>query len=248
MNKIYTIVILLLYSGPIFANIAQPPWKLWKKNSYQSVSFRPASIAGKPLYDQAGTALIEIKATAVVHSTVAGFLLFIQDVDNMSNWLINASESQVIQHDSPNENSFYIKLTHIWPLQPRALLLHSKYWQNDDLSVEINVTDANPDIVEKAKSLAMIDLNDYLRVRIYSAHWQLTPTLKISKAKQEDSVKLLIEYNFIADGRGDTPKWLADHLALKSIWKTMRNIRRQLPSSKWQAHSIKGITELSAIP
>tara|TARA_B100000809_G_scaffold195769_1_gene195192 strand:+ start:449 stop:610 length:162 start_codon:yes stop_codon:yes gene_type:complete len=42
-----------------------------------------------------------------------------------------------------------------------------------------------------------------------------------------------IEYIFIVDGGGDTPKWLADHFTLKSIWKTMRNIRRHLPKEKW---------------
>ncbi len=54
-----------------------------------------------------------------------------------------------------------------------------------------------------------------------------------------------IEYQFIADGHGSIPQWLADHLALKSVWKSMRNIRRQLPDKKWQQKKVSGITEIS---
>ncbi|PKI17648.1 hypothetical protein [Colwellia sp. 12G3] len=235
--KIFTLAtVLLFYVLLSVANASENPWKLWKKNSSQSVSYRPAIIKGN-----INTTLIEIKATAVVHSSISGFMLFLQDVDNTRHWLVNASESKIIKQYSATENNFYIKLTKIWPLQARILILNSVYWQNDDLSVEIKLTDAVN--VEDYMLAAVRDLKDYLQVKTHRAHWTIMP--KQSEAKGSD---IAIEYIFIADGRGDTPKWLADHLALKSIWKSMRNIRRQLPREKWQQQTVKGITEYAVIP
>jgi len=224
----------------------QNPWQLWKDNSQQSVSYRPAVIEKGNNTDNHSVAhqLIEIKATAKVYSSISGFLTFIQDVDNTPNWLVNASNSKVIKQYSIRENSFYITLAKIWPLQARILLLHSTYWQNADLSVEIKLTD---DLNNNTDYLTEIDVKEYLPVKIHSAHWKITPTLVVSDDKTKTA--LLIEYVFIADGRGDTPKWLADHLALKSIWKSMKNIRRLLPDEQWQhQQAILGITELTAMP
>lgn len=238
MKKASFLIILLLFSCLHLSYAAQVPWKLWNKNSSQSVSYRPAIIN-----DQTDDKLIEIKATATVHSSISGFLLFLQDVNNTQNWLINASESKILKQYSAKESSFYIKLTQIWPLEARILMLKSTYWQNDDLSVEIKLTDVESALVDDLMSLAINDLDDYLQIKTHRAHWKIIP-----KQSEDEDSEIFIEYIFIADGRGDTPKWLADHLALKSIWKSMRNIRRQLPKEKWQHQTIKGITELSIIP
>lgn len=238
MNKSSTFIALLVFSCLHFSYAEQVPWKLWKKNSSQSVSYRPALIN-----NQIDKKLIEIKASTTVNSTMSGFLLFLQDVNNTQQWLVNASESKIIQRHSTEESSFYIKLTQLWPLRPRILILNSTYWQNDDLSIEIKLTDADPISLEETTSVTIEHLAEFLQVKTHSAHWKIIP--KLSKGEGH---KVSIEYVFIADGRGDTPKWLADHLALKSIWKSMRNIRRQLPQEKWQHKTIKGITELSVIP
>jgi len=235
--KNFTLLLtLLLCSSQSFANASEKPWKLWKKNSSQSVSYRTVILDGT-----IEKKLIEIKATVRVRSNMSAFLAFLQDVDNTQNWLINASESKIIEQYSTKESSFYIKLTKIWPLQPRILMLHSAYWQNDDLSVEIQLSDAIS--VEDSMFSSVVNFDDYLQVKIHSAHWKITP-----KRLKGNDTEIFIEYIFIADGRGDTPKWLADHFSLKSIWKSMRNIRRQLPQEKWQQQNVKGISELSTIP
>lgn len=236
MKVLPVFIPLLLFTYLCCANASQTPWKIWKNNNSQSVSYRPAIIEG-----DIDKKLIEIRATATVHSSLSGFLVFLQDVDNTQNWLVNANESKIIRQYSAQENSFYIKLSKIWPLQPRILMLHSTYWQNDDLSVEIKLTDAEN--VEDYLLSSVSHFNKYLPVQTHSAHWKILP-----KQLDDETTGITIEYIFIVDGRGDTPKWLADHFTLKSIWKTMRNIRRQLPEEKWQQQTVKGITELSTIP
>lgn len=232
------IIVLLFYNSLHFANASQVPWKLWKKNSSQSVSYRPAIID-----NNTDTDLIEIRSKVVVHSSISGFISFLRDVNNTPGWLVNVNESKIIKQYSAKENSFYIKLTQFWPFKSRILLLHSTYWQNDDLSVDIELIDIKPALIEDYMLSHINNFNDYLQVKTHSAHWKITP-----KWSEDEGTTITIDYIFIADGRGDTPKWFADHLALKSIWKSMRNIRRQLPNEQWQQQNIKGITELPVIP
>ncbi|ALO34620.1 hypothetical protein CMT41_07745 [Colwellia sp. MT41] len=243
MKRLLFLTALIVWPAQQFVLASQNPWKTWKQTSEQSVSYRTAAHTGKTDKN-----LIEIRATATVHSSIAGFLLFLQDVSNTPNWLVNASESEIIKQYSAKEHSFYIKLAKIWPFMPRILILNSSYWQNDDLSVEINITDISAMKTDKRSPLALTNIEDYLKVKVHHAHWKITPKRPEDNDASIKLTELYIEYIFTADGRGNTPKWLADHIALKSIWKSMRNIRRQLPEEKWQQQAIKGITELSVIP
>jgi hypothetical protein len=174
--------------------------------------------------------LTEIKVTALVNSSLSGFLLFIQDVSNTPTWLTNASSSKVIKQLSTTEHIFTVNFSAIWPVKSRHLQLHSQYWQNKNLSVEIQLKDDfSVDIAHK----------DAVRIKFYKGHWLLTPILNNEQQKQ-----LIIEYTFIADNGGEMPKWFADQLALKSTLKSMKQMSLQLPQSKWQQQVIPGITEL----
>ena len=55
----------------------------------------------------------------------------------------------------------------MWPLKPRLLLLHSRYWQNDDLSVEITLSDASELTEEVSLLKSMITLPDYVPVLMH---------------------------------------------------------------------------------
>lgn len=196
------------------------PWKKWKQSKNLSVSSRISTIDN----------LTEIKVTALVNSSLSGFLLFIQDVDNTPAWLTNANSSKIVKKISPTEHIFTVSFSAIWPVKSRHLQLHSQYWQNKDLSVKIQLKDDfSVDIAHK----------DAVRVKFYEGHWKLTPILNNEQQKQ-----LIIEYTFIADNGGEMPKWFAEQLALKSILKSMKQMSLQLPESKWQLQTIPSITEL----
>jgi hypothetical protein len=57
--------------------------------------------------------------------------------------------------------------------------------------------------------------------------------------------RLNIEYILVADGDGVAPKWLANKVALRSIWQGLNNLKRQLPISTWKKLNIPEIKELS---
>ncbi len=197
------------------------PWTQWKKSTNLSVSSRVSTI----------DKLTEIKTTAIVNSSLSGFLLFIEDVNNTSAWLTNATSSKIVKQLSATDHIFTVNFSAIWPLKPRHLQLHSHYWQNDDLSVEIKLKDDFSLDIEHSGAV---------RIKFYEGHWLLTPIINNKRQKQ-----LIIEYRFIADNGGEMPKWFADQLALKSILKSMKQMSQQLPQSKWQQQTKPGIIELS---
>ncbi|TPH12920.1 hypothetical protein [Litorilituus lipolyticus] len=216
--------------------LEKPQWRVWQKNSHIEVSYRNSHI-----YNSDNVPLLEVKATLQVDSSLSAFLLFIQDVENTPRWLINAKRSEITRQNSPQENQFYIEFKGLWPIKKRLLFIQSRYWQNKDLSVEIALTDAEDKIIEQ---LFPKERDDIIKVNIHQAQWLLTPSLRINEQTKEIH-HLNIEYQFIADAGGNVPQWLAKHFALKSIWKSIRNIHRQLPESIWQQHDIPHIKELT---
>lgn len=219
-------------------NRSDIPWTTWKENAFQHVKYRPVIIDNKEL--------LEISTSTLANSSLSSFLFFLLDTNNTPTWVSNASESKNLNINSQplTVNSFYIKMKGLWPLKPRILVLQSIYWQNSDLSIEIQMKDIEPLINAQKDYFADTELTDYVKIKTYYAHWKITPIARpnIQSIHQNE---ILIQYTYIADGRGDTPTWLAEHLSLKSIWKSMHNLRRELPLDKWQKHKLKGINELS---
>lgn len=214
------------------AHSKQPNWKLWQKTEHLNVSYRNI----KNAHFTNNGKLLEIKASAQVNSSISGFLLFIQDVNNISSWLDNADKGELLQQISDSKNQFYIHFAGLWPIKPRLLVLRSHYWQKSDHSVEIRLNDDDSAIAKQIKAPFI----DAIRINIHQAHWHVTPKLSASGQRT-----LLIEYQFIADAGGNVPQWLANHFALRSIWKSMHNITELLPKSQWQQHTIAGINELA---
>jgi hypothetical protein len=228
MRLTYIILPFILFHSIAHSTNALP-WKTWKKNTHLKVSYR--DVEKKNSLNTSG--LIEIKVNAVVDSTLSGFLLFIQDVNNTPNWLNGAQNSEIINQTSLNEHSFFIEISAMWPLKPRMLILHSRFWQNKDLSVDISVNQKQSlhDLDSKLKN----KLQDFLIVTVHYAHWHLTPEPLLANPK------LNIEYVFVADGAGVAPKWLSNHIALKSIWQSINNLKEQLPKSSWQKYQLPNI-------
>jgi len=194
-----------------------PQWRSWKQSNELSVVYRESQYKG----------LIEIKAQAKLNSTLAGFIYFIEDLKHIANWLDNAESAEIIQQITATENIFMTRFHGIWPVSPREMLIHSRFWQNKDLSIEIAVTDAS-NTMEKSKKA--------IRMKVHSAHWKIVPT-------SADSIE--ITYQFIVDPNGNIPQWLTKPMTLNGIWTTLNNMKEQLPISKWQKESRADIQEFN---
>lgn len=191
-------------------------WLLWKNLPNLQIYYRPLH----------NTDLIELKANLIVESKLSSFLLFIQDTQEVSSWLDNAYKSEIIKQINENENLRITYFEGMWPIKPRNAVLKTKVVQNEDLSVDIFSIDASEDF-------PLID--DSVRVRIIKAYWHITPI--------KNTNKIEIEYHVAADPKGNIPKVLLKGSTLKSLFNTMSNIQRLLPSSRWQNYQLSTIID-----
>ena len=192
------------------------PWKTWRESQQLKVSYRPSGYKD----------LIEIKAQATLNSTLSGFIYFIEDLPNMPNWLDNAESAEILEQFTVSENIFITRFNGLWPVSAREMIVHSRYWQNDDLSLEIAVIDANDFIAKHKKTV---------RMKVHNAHWKLIPT---------SANQINISYQFIVDPKGNIPQWLTKTMTLNGIWTTLNNLQEQLPKSHWQQKKKSHIQEI----
>jgi len=207
---------LLIATQPSAPQVTSP-WVMWKETEHLSVKYR--ELKDKPL--------LEIKSQVTIQSSISGFILFIQDTQNINKWLDNAKSSKVLEQVTPHQNTFVTHFKSFWPIKPRYMVVSSHFWQNDDFTLEIVVTNN-----ESEKYL----VPSKIKIDVLAARWLVTPHV-------DDTIT--IEYRFIADPQGSLPLWLVKRLQLNSIYKTMNTLREQLPSSVWQSHQLPHITELS---
>jgi hypothetical protein len=196
-------------------SVTETKWTLWRESDNLSVYYRQFE----------DTKLIEIKAHALLESSLSGFLLFLQDYPMIPAWLDNAKESYLINQISDTENVFMTLFKGVWPVSEREMLIRSRYWQNPDLSVELFVKDASHEIE---------NLNGAVRIKLVKAHWALSPL---------GAGKLSIQHTIVADPMGNVPLWIANKVALRSMWKTLQALESQLSLSPWQQMPIPGIKE-----
>ena len=191
------------------------PWQVWRQDAELKVSYRTSQ------YND----LLEIKAQAQVASSLAGFMYFLEDLALLPVWLDNAESAKIINQITANENIFITRFKGLWPVSAREMVVHSNYWQNDNLSVEIAVKDASDSIIVTKNTI---------RMQVLKAHWLVVPT----KTSQIE-----ISYQFIVDPKGNIPQWLTKPMTLNGIWTTLNNIREQLPNSPGQQKSRADIQE-----
>ena len=203
------------------SELTEKAWETWRSDNDLSVSYRISE------YND----LIEIKAKAKLTSSIAGFVYFLEDLPETPNWLDNAESAKIVKQVSTNESIFIIRFDGLWPISAREMVVHSRYWQNKDLSLEIKITDAG----DSMSANSIIETESAIRMHILSAHWKIVPT---------DLNQIDITYQFTVDPKGNIPQWLTKSMTLNGIWTTLNNMREQLPKSIWQQHVNENIQEV----
>lgn len=197
------------------------PWTFWKQNRNLRLEYR----------EVAQHNLIEIHAKAKITSSLSAALLFLQDTTTIPNWLANASKSKILLKISDQENISKTTFDAFWPITKREMIIRSRYWQNDDLSVEVVIEDEN-------KNYQQFSTTNTVAINILSAYWKIVPS--------SDNT-LSIEHTIIANPNGAIPNWLANRIALRSMWQTLLNIEEQLPNSPFQQQHLPSIKQHSVI-
>lgn len=193
-------------------------WRLWRESQALTLHYRGFT----------NTPLIEIKVQARFTSSLAGFLLFLQDYPMIPNWLERAESSTLIRQETDTENLFITRFKGVWPVSKREMIIRSRYWQNPDLSVELKAQDASHELGKT---------NDIIRIKLIRSHWMLKPV---------SDGRLLVSHTMMADPKGTLPIWLVNQVSLRSMWASLRAMQQQLPLSPWQSMTIPWIQEFEA--
>ena len=109
------------------------------------------------------------------------------------------------------------------------MIINSRHWQDDYLSVEIEVKNVNDETYFQ---------NDMIKIEVLKAHWLISPS---------NDGNINVTYTVIADPKGIIPHWIVKRISLNSLWKTMNNMYEQLPLSNWQTHTLPYIIENNSV-
>lgn len=202
-------------------SIENTDWTLWRKEQNISIFYAQTRHSD----------IIQIKASLQVDSSLAAFLLFIQDTEHTATWLDNAYESKIIKQISSNENIFITYFNGVWPVSPRNMVLKTQFSQMNDHSVMIISEDAGDYVPH---------IEDSVRITVHQATWHIRPS------PFERSIH--IDYHLAVDPKVDLPNKVILELSLSSMQRTLNNIITLLPSSKWQAYQLNNIEELYTPP
>lgn len=191
-----------------FAQASEEPWRVYKKAEHISLQQRHISQRGKKL--------LQVQVQLDYQGAISAFLHVLADTNNAVLWLHNVAQVTVLAKPSLYEDLVYSRFNAPWPLTERELVSCSLWQQKPDLSFHMQVWDCaelHPDNPGK------------LRLRGFSAHWQLQPL---------PDGRVRLTYIGIADAGGKVPRFLSDPVALSSSWKSFLALQQQLQLAKYQ--------------
>lgn len=182
------------------------PWQFVKSEDGIVIDKRPHS-----------EGLVEIRAKMQTPTSYSGFLLLLEDSDNVPNWLDNVSESRVLMQISNTENIVYTQFTAPWPARDRDMVTYSQYSIEDGQFV-LSIKDASNYLAKES---------GYIRIYDVDALWTLQPLT---------NGNTYITYTAYANAGGILPNWLMNKLSIGSALSTFKGLKEQLPKYQGQQH------------
>lgn len=171
-------------------------WQLYKAQSGVRVEYRRKTAN-----------VLEIKAQTEVNSDTGAFIHLLEDTGNIDKWVPHADKAELLSHPDPATYIVHTFFKASWPVSDRDMVTRS-VWTTEETSGELIL-----DVQDLGDKYPEID--GYIRMQQVQARWTLTP--------QPDG-KLFIRYQGQAEPAGSLPHFLADKVALKSMFKTFERL------------------------
>lgn len=192
-----------LFSAQSHGFAAQENWRTWKHSQQYQVQ-----------YYQTAQGHYAIKAKLfVAKATKAQFISLLHDTEHAPDWLEGVKRVKLLDSPSANRTLVFTHLNSPWPVADRELYTESCYEALDEQNSRLLIRSVDPDRdVGKRR----------VRIKELEALWVLTP--------RTDG--LVLEYQVEADPGGAIPTWLSNKVSLKSVYKTLMNLRRVLPKTQ----------------
>ena len=164
-----------------------------------------------------GNGLVEVRAQMQVETSYSGFLLLLEDSDNVPNWIDNVSHSEVLMQISSNENIVYTQFKAPWPARDRDMVTYSKY-EVEEGQFTLTIKDASNYLANES---------GYIRIRDVDAIWTLQPLTNGFTH---------INYTAYANAGGILPDWLMNRLSANNAFSTFQKLKNQLPKYQGKQH------------
>ena len=156
------------------------------------------------------------RGTTVVNSDLINVIAHQVNIESMSEWLQDCSESELISKLNGQDMYIYQRTSAPWPVSDRDYVLHMKMTQNpDDYSVLITF--------EATREFSKADV-DCVQVTQLTGYWRFTP-LAINK--------VLVEYETAADPAGQLPSWLANSFVVDQPLGTLKNLKKRVEGNRY---------------
>lgn len=208
---LFYVILMTIIPHKVFATkMTETSWEIWRETDQIIIQKRPFQ----------ATQLIQLNACLKTTGKRDQALEFLTKPKHIKTWLDNVNSVEVVKQLSANTNIMSTKLNSVWPVKPRHAYVHSVITQHTNGDYEIVQSDAG----EPYQAA-----DNHIRVLFIQGNW-LISTLN------GDQIQLC--YTVVADPKGNIPKWIANRVAVRSMWRTLTTFEQY-----YQKHLLKTLNK-----
>jgi len=163
----------------------------------------------------------EFKATMTVKAKVQDFVSVLFDVDGLTSWGYNISESKLLERPNDTIQIYYAVAKAPWPYKDRDGIYKNTFdWDKNSGSLTVEI-----ELLEDERELS----NSFVRMDGYG-FW---------KVEEISANELKIDFQMQVDPGGSIKAWMANMFVTDSPFKTMTGIRKAMSLKKYQGQSFE---------
>ncbi|WP_462159310.1 START domain-containing protein [Pseudoalteromonas sp. GB56] len=182
---------------------AQPTWRTWKAQDQLNVSFAK---------NEQGRYAIKAKVL-IANANAAQFVSLLHDTEHAPDWLEGVKQVRLLASPQPHHSHVFTLLNSPWPVADRELYSLSCYERLNEAQTKLIIKAVQSDSeVPKGR----------VRIEDLQASWLIS----------EQPTGLLLEYEVEADPAGAIPNWISNKVSLKSVYRTLSNLRARLANTQ----------------
>lgn len=156
------------------------------------------------------------RGEAIVYSDLLNVLAHQVNLESMSEWLQDCTESELISQVSEQDFYLYQRTKAPWPVSDRDYVLHMNITQ-DPANYSVLMT------FEASSDFSKSD-SDCVQVTKLTGYWRFTPL---------EANKVLVEYETSADPAGQVPSWLANSFVVDQPLGTLKNLKKRVEEGRF---------------
>ncbi len=159
----------------------------------------------------AGTAILKVKAIAIIDADINSVRAVIDDVAHYVDWMPYLIESRVLERISATEKLFYSRFDATWPARDRDVVFRVRVSQHEDGSITYQQ--------QSQQSLLMPVQDDYVRTSLMQGGYRLIPV---------DGNQTRVEMLLHADPRGKLPLWIVNIVQQRLSFESLKGLMAQV--------------------